>query len=106
MSSRDSLFGIQLYLWFDAPPRRFLCRLACLICQRPCTLRDSNPGAAAGSSVPFIAPIILLALILAAVDGGYLILARHLQLRLDISADSPSLGALGSVAALKVSAIR
>ena len=57
-------------------------------------------------SVPFIAPIILLALIFAAVGRGGLFLARRLQSRLDISADSPSLGADGSVAALIVSAIR
>ena len=69
-------------------------------------LHDGGPGAAVGSSVPFIAPIILLALIVAAVGGGGLILALRLQLLLDISADSPSLSANGSVAALTVSAIR
>ena len=46
-------------------------------------------------SVPFIAPIILLALIFAELGGGGLILARRLQSRLDISADSSSLGAYG-----------
>ena len=54
-------------------------------------------------SVPFIAPIILLALIFAELGGGGLILARRLQSRLDISADSLSLGAY---AALTVSTIR
>ena len=56
-------------------------------------------------SVPFIAPIILLALIFAELGGGSLILARRLQSQLDISADSPSLCAYGSVAALTVSMI-
>ena len=69
-------------------------------------LRDSGPGAAAGSSVPFIASIILLALIVAAVGGGGLVLARRFQSRRNIPAASPSLGADGSVAALTVSAIR
>ena len=41
---------------------------------------------AAGSSVHVIASIILLALIVAAVGGGDLILKRRLQLRLDILA--------------------
>ena len=59
-------------------------------------LRDSGPGAAAGSSVPFIA-IILLALMVAAVGGGGLILARRLQSLPNISAASLSLGADGSV---------
>ena len=53
-------------------------------------------------SVPFI---VLLALIFAELGGGDLILARRLQSRLDISADSPSLGAYGSVAAQTVSTI-
>ena len=44
-------------------------------------LRD---GAAVGSSVPFIASIILFALIVAAVGRGRFILARRLQSRLDI----------------------
>ena len=60
-------------------------------------------------SVPFIAPIILLALIFAAVGRGYLFLVQCLQLQLDISCNSPIsplLGAYGSVVALTVSTIR
>ena len=50
--------------------------------------------------MPFIASIILLALIVVVVGRGCLILALHLQSLLDISADSPSLtgSADGSVA--------
>ena len=59
-------------------------------------LRDNGPGAAVGSSVPFIA-IILLAFIVAAVGGGSLILARRLQSRPNISAASLSLGTDGDV---------
>ena len=57
--------------------------------------------------MPFIAFILLFALIVAAVDGGCLVLALHLQLLLNITADSPLHGADGSVtvAALTVSAI-
>ena len=57
-------------------------------------LRDSGPGVAAGTSVPFIA-IILLALIVAAVGGGGLILAQRFQSRPNIA--SLSLCADGSV---------
>ena len=53
-----------------------------------------------------IASIILLALIVAAVSGGCLILARRFMSLLDISAASSLLVADGSVAALTESAIR
>ena len=69
-------------------------------------LRDGGPGAAAGSSVPFIASIILLAPIVAAVGGGGLVLVLRFRSRRNISPASPSLGVDGSVAALTVSAIR
>ena len=68
--------------------------------------RDGGLGAAAGSSMPFIAYVLLFAIIVAAVGGGGLILARRLLERLDISAESRSLGADGSVAAFTLSAIR
>ena len=48
-------------------------------------LLDGSPIAAAGSSVHIITSIILLALPVAAVGGGDLILQLHLQSRLDIS---------------------
>ena len=104
------MLAIRRYLWFDAPPLRFLARMAPASSARggASALRDGDPGAAAGSSVPFIASIImiLLALIFAAVGGGGLVLVRRFQSRRNISAASPSLGANGSVAALTVSAIR
>ena len=102
------MLGIPRYLWFDAPPQRFLGRMAPASSARGSTsaLRDSGPGAAAGNSVPFIASIVLLGIIVAAVGGGGLVLARRFQSRCSISAASPSLGADGSVAALTVSAIR
>ena len=102
------MLGIPRYLRFDAPPRRFLGRMAPASSARggASALRDSGPGAAAGNSVPFIASIILLGIIVAAVGGGGLVLARRFQSRRNISAASPSLGADGSVPALTVSAIR
>ena len=102
------MLGIRRYLRFDAPPLRFLGKMAPASSAwgGATALRDGGPGAAAGSSVPFIASIILLALIVAAVGGGGLVLARRFQSRRNIPAASPSLGADGSVAALTVSAIR
>ena len=48
----------------------------------------------------FVASIIILALIVAAVGGGCLALSRHLQWRIDISSASSSLSVDGSVPAL------
>ena len=56
-------------------------------------------------AMPVIASIILLALIVGAVGGGGVILARRFMSLLDISAASSLLGADGSVAALTESAI-
>ena len=102
------MLGIRRYLRFDALPLRFLGRMAPASSARggASAFRDGGPGAAAGSSVPFIASIILLGIIVAAVSGGGLVLARRFQSQRNISAASPSLGADGSVAALIVSAIR
>ena len=103
------MLGIRRYLRFDAPPLRFLGKMAPASSAwgGATALRDGGPGAAAGSSVPFIASIILLALIVAAVGGGGLFVVWHFQSR-NISAASPSssLGADGSVADLTVPAIR
>ena len=83
---------------FDARPRRFLGRmaLASSALDSASALRDSGPRSMAGSSVPFIA-IILLAFIVTGVGGGGFILARRWQSRPNISAASLSLGADGSV---------
>ena len=96
MSISDSFF-LAYQIRSDARPRRFLGRMALAesVPGSVSALRDSGPGTA-GSSVPFIA-IILLALIFLAVGGGGLILARRWQSRPDISAASLSLGADGSV---------
>ena len=102
------MLGIRPNIWFDTPPLRFLGRMAPALSARggASALSDGCPGAAAGSSVPFIASVILLALIVAAVGGGGLVLVRRFQSRRNILSASPSLGADGSVAALTVSAIR
>ena len=96
---RPIRFGLNTFLLgirrdnrfdFDAPPRRFLGRMAPASSARGSTsaLRDGGQGAAAGSYVPVIVSIILLVLIVAAVGGGGFILARRLQSRLNISAAS------------------
>ena len=79
------MFGIQRYFRFDAPPLRLLRRMAPASSARGSASapRDGGPGAAGGSSVPFIAPILLLALTVAAMGGNGLVLARRLQSRLD-----------------------
>ena len=69
---------IQRYVRFDRPPRQLPGRLAPASSSRgsASALRDGDPIAAAGSSptLHVIASIILLALIIAAVSGGDLIL--------------------------------
>ena len=67
--------------------------------------RDRRAGMR--NSVPVIASNIVLALLVAAVGGGVPILERRLSLRslLNISADSPLFGSVGSVASLAGSAI-
>ena len=72
----DDIFGLN----FDSPPLRFLCRMAPASSARgdAYTLRDGGPGAFAGSSVPFIASIIL-ALMVAALGGDCLVLVRRFQ---------------------------
>ena len=72
----------------------------------PASSARGGASALRDGSVPVSASIILLALVVAAVRGRGLILARLLRSRLDISADSASLGAHGSVAARAVSATR
>ena len=89
---------------FDAPPLRFYGRMASASSTRDSAsaLRDCGPEITAGSSVPFIVSIILLALIAStillalnvAVGGGRVIPALHLQSRLDISEASSLLSSL------------
>ena len=61
------MLGIRRYLRFDAPLLHFLGKMTPASSARdsPSALRDGSPGAAAGSSVPFIASNILVALIVA-----------------------------------------
>ena len=94
---RQCLLGIQRYIRFDRPPLQLLGRIAPASSFRDCAsaLRDGGPNAAAGSSVHVIESIILLALIVAAVGGGDLILKWRLQSRLDLRSVTD-----GSVAAL------
>ena len=99
---RQCLIDIQRYIRFDRPPQQLLGRIAPASSFRDCAsaLRDGDPIAAAGSSVHVIESIILLALIVAAVGGGDIILKQRLQLRLDISAAPLRSVTDGSVAAL------
>ena len=104
------LLCIQRYTRFDHPPQHLLISDHRLLPHWPGTtppsIVDGGPGAVARSSVPAIASIIVLALIVTAVGGGGFILTRRWQWRIDISADSPSFGEDDYVAALTVSAIR
>ena len=72
------------YILFDRPPRQLLGRIAPISSSRDSAsaLRDCGLIEAAGYSVHVIASIVLLALIVAAVGGGDLILKQRLQLRL------------------------
>ena len=81
MSISHSFFlECQDVFGFDAPPRRLLYRMAPTSSARDSasSLRDGGPCAAAGSYVLFIASIIILAFIVAAVGGRGLNLARRL----------------------------
>ena len=104
------LLCIQRYTRFDRPPQHLLISDHRLLPHWPETtppsIVDGGPGAVARSSVPAIAPIIVLALIVTAVGGGGFILTLRWQWRIDISADSPSFGEDDYVAALTVSVIR
>ena len=68
--------------------QELLCRIAPASSSRDIasTLRDGGLIVAAGCSLHFIAAIILLALIVAGVGGGDLVLELRLQSKLDISA--------------------
>ena len=60
------------HIWFDAPPLLFLGRMVPVSspCDSASAVSDTCPGAAAGSSAPVIASIILLAVIVAEVGDS------------------------------------
>ena len=81
MSMSKRFFSALEAIRFDDPPRRFLGSIAPSSSVRGSTtaLHDGGPDTAPRSYVPFIASIIILALIVAATGGGGLIPAWRLQ---------------------------